>query len=104
MFFDDVNHFCMFQVIELFRHLSLNILLSSSSRLNPASKEWLKVRFHQKNKEISTLECRNLFSKKWIEKPLIQRSIGSFQARFWVRLCVFLLIFHYISLDFNFKA
>ena len=35
---------------------SLNFLLSSASRLISASKEWLKVRFRQKNKEISPLE------------------------------------------------
>ena len=35
---------------------------------------------------------------------MIQKLIGSFRARFQVRLCVFLLLFYHLSLDFNFDT
>ena len=78
---------------------SLNLSLSSSSRLIFASKEWLKVRFFRKNRENLSLECQGLPSKLRNEKPLIQLSIGSFRMLYQVRLCVFLLIFCPVSLD-----
>ena len=62
------------------------------------------MRFCLKNRDISPLECRISFSKIQNEKLLIQKSIGSFQAQFWVKLCVFFLIFCHISLDFDFEA
>ena len=44
------------------------------------------------------------FSKMWNEKPLIQKSIGSFREGLFVRLHVFLLTFCHLLLDFNFEA
>ena len=83
---------------------SLNLLFSSSSRLIFASKECLKSRFHQKNRENSLLELWISISKTWNEIPLIRRSNKSFQAQFCVKLCVFLLTFFHLPLDFNFEA
>ena len=50
---------------------SLNLLLSSSSRLIYASRECLKSRFCGENGKKSLLECQTLFSKSQNEKPLI---------------------------------
>ena len=61
------------------------------------------MRFHRENREKSVIECRQSSSKLQNEKPLIQRSIGSFRALSQVRICVFLLIFLPITLDFNFE-
>ena len=61
-----------------------------SITLISASKECLKVRFRQKNKEILPLECRRLSLKSRNEKPLIRKSIGSFKR--------------YVELDYMFSS
>ena len=104
MLFDDVNHSWMFssnQIVET--PPSLNLSFSYSSRLIFASNEWSKVRFCQKNWENSPLECRRSFSKLQNEKPLNRRSIG-FQKLCEVRLCVFLILFRPVSLDYNLEC
>ena len=44
-----------------------------------------------------------LSSKTRNEKPCIWRLIGSFRRLLWVRLCVFILIFHHLVLILQFK-
>ena len=50
---------------------------------------------------INCPKCTPLKSQN--EKPLIWKSIGSFRARLYVRLCIFHLIFCLVSLSFNFE-
>ena len=82
---------------------SLNLLHSSPSTLISKSEECLKSIFRRENKENSSLELRIFifWNVEW--KALIQQWIGIFQAQFWVKLCVFFLIFLHVILDFNFK-
>ena len=104
MFFDNVKYSGVFQVIELFRQKSLNLLLSLSSRSISESKECLKVRFGRDNREKLLLECRRSSSKSRNEKPLIRQSIGSFQLLSRVRILVFLLISLPITSNFIFES
>ena len=46
----------------------------------------------------------SLSSKSQNEKPWIRWLIGSFQRLLWVRLCVFILIFHYLVLILHFES
>ena len=54
--------------------------------------------------EILLLECQQSSLKSRNEKPLIWRSIGSFQVLSQVRLCVFILISFPITLGFIFES
>ena len=73
---------------------SLNRSLSSSSRHISTFTEWLKVRFHWKNRENLPLECWRWYSKWRNKKPLTQWSIGSFRSLFQV----FRFYFKFLSL------
>ena len=64
----------------------LESLVSSSSKLISTSTECLKVRFRWKNRENHLLNFKIYFRNCG---SLIWQSIGSFRARFWVRLCFF---------------
>ena len=104
IFFDEKIFLDVWSYQTVYSSNSMNILISSSSRLIYASGECLKSRFNRNNREKSSLECQNLSSKSQNEKPLIWQSFGSFRARLQVRLHVFLLIFCHVSLDFNFES
>ena len=89
----------MFRLIELFRHISpwISCYLHILNSFLPPKSSW-KWDFTQ---ELGDLPPKhwNSFSKSQNKKPLIRRLIGSFWARFSVRLCVC-----HVSLDFIFET
>ena len=83
---------------------SIHVLFDSLySWLISASKHYLKSKFDKENKEISHLELQFLSSETQNERPCIRRLIGSFQRLIWVRLRVFILVFHHLVLILHFK-
>ena len=88
IFFDETWFLDVWSYRCVYSSQSMNIVISSSSRLIYASGECLKWSFYQNNREKWPLECQNLSSKSWNKKPLIWKSIGSFWVWLQVRLHV----------------
>ena len=72
--------------------------VSLCSQLISASIGCLISNFDRKNWKKSSLELHFCLQKIQNEKPCIRRLIGSFRRLIWVRLFVFILIFHHLVL------
>ena len=92
-----------FKKFKLFRH-PLHVPFDSlCSYCIFASKDYLKSKFDRERRKKSHLELQNSSSKMRNEKPCIWQLIGSFQRLIWVRLRVFILIFHHLVLILHFE-
>ena len=94
----------IFVKFDLFRppfHVSFDSLYSWCIS---ASIECLKSKFYWKRKKNSHLKLQFLSSETRNEKPCIRRLIGSFRRLIWVRLRVFILIFHHLVLILHFES
>ena len=90
------NNPWIFRKFDLFT-LSFHVpLVSWCSSCISASIECLKSNFDRERRKNSHLELQFSSSKTRNEKPCIRRLIRSFQSLIWVRLRVFILIFHHL--------
>ena len=74
------------------------------SSLISALTELLKSNFDRKRKKNSHLELHYSSLESRNENPYIRRLIGSFRRLIWVRLRVFILIFHHLVLILYFES
>ena len=93
-----------FEKLDLFRHPFHVPFDSLCSWPISASKDYLKSKFDWERKKKSHLGLQFLSSKTQNEKPCIRRLIGSLQRLIWVRLRVFILIFHHLVLILHFES
>ena len=86
----------IFRKFDLFT-LSLHVpFVSWCSWCISASIECLKSKFDRERRKNSHLELQTTSSETRNEKPSIRRLIGSFRRLIWVKLRVFILIFHHL--------
>ena len=79
-------------------------LVSFCSQLISAPFECVNFNFDWKKWKKSSLELQTSSSEIQNEKPCIRRLIGSFRRLIWVRLFVFILIFHHLVLILDFES
>ena len=74
------------------------------SQLISAPFECVNFNFDRKKWKKSSLKLQTSSSEIRNEKPCIRRLIGSFRRLIWVRLFVFILIFHHLVLILHFES